>query len=218
MSCRHWFAIPRWVRTVVPLICVAVLGLAGLARAQNVVHVEEDWELVLGGPDANTCGPQIATAMSPFSNINDTYFTMEINHRSAPTWSPGGISIHRWAGEWRMESYDRSDRSVMNTNSEVVTWTQVLDVHDHTLKFQIKDGASTTWGPFGYSSNVKLTTGWGVNNINSYSTDVSVSQSGAAYAGNRVQSLKIKCVRRTLDIGVTLTDNTERIVQQLVVE
>lgn len=203
-------------RCATALLSVFVLALlhflSGVAAAQNVVRVEEDWELVLGEPDANSIGPQVATTMSPNNNLSDTYFTLEMNHRTAPSWSPGGISIHRWSGDWRMGSFDRADRAVMTTNNETVTWTQALYVGGGKLTYQIIDGASTTWGPFGYSSLVKLDLGWGVAHINSYSPAVSVANSGPAFGGNRVQSLKIKQIRLTLDTGAVVTDSTERVV------
>jgi hypothetical protein len=215
MSRSYWFAIPRWVRNVVPLVFAAVLGASPLA-AQHVVKVQEDWELVLGQPDANSVGPQIAVTMSPFENIETTFFTFEINHRSAPTWQPGGLTIHRWDGEWRQESYDRADRSVMTTNNETVRWTQELRIGEYGLTFQIKDGTSSTWGIFGYTGMFKLHTWMDIENLDSYTPDVSVSQSGAAYAGNRVQSMKILQIRLTLDDGSVVTDNTVRTVHQLV--
>jgi hypothetical protein len=210
----------RWTTRLVLLAASLVLfNTTQAATAQSVVSVEEDWELVLGEPDQNVCGPQVVTTMSPFNNINDTFFTLEINHRSAPYWTAGGLSIHQWSGEWRIQSYDRADRSVMDTDNETVTWTQMLDVNNLNagqLTFQIKNGNSTTWGPFGYSGMFKLHTNWGVMNLNGYTPDVSVAQSGVAFAGNRVQSLKIKQIRLTLDNGQVLTDSTERIVHQLI--
>jgi hypothetical protein len=104
----------------------------------------------------------------------------------------------------------------MQTNGETVTWTQILDLHNGVLAFQVKNGASTTWGPFGYSNMFKVQTGWAARNINGYTPSVSVGQSGVAYAGNRVQSMKIKAVRLTFSDGSTLTDNTVRTVHQLV--
>jgi hypothetical protein len=198
--------------------CLAALPLLSeVATAQDIVHVEEDWELITGQPDPNTVGPQVATTMSPTSDITGTFFTYEINHRSAPYWTPGGLTIHQWSGDLRVQSFDRSDRSVMDTSGETVAWTQVLDVTNGWLTFQVKNGTSTTWGPFGYSNMFKLSTGWGgVNNLNRYTPDVSISQSGVAYAGNRVQSLKIKAVRVKLSDGTTYTDTTERTVHLLV--
>jgi hypothetical protein len=194
--------------------CVA----AAAAGAQDLVHVEEDWELVIATPDQNSCGPQVACAMSPFTDISGTYFTIEINHRSAPYWTPGGITLHQWWGDARVQSLDRADRSVMNTPDEVVTWTQSLDVGvaSNTLTFQVKNGTSSTWGNFGTSGHLKLQSWfWGGGNLNNYTPDVSVGQSGVAYASNRVRSLKILQIRGTLDDGTTASDNSTRVVYQL---
>jgi hypothetical protein len=199
-----------------PLAAVLLsLGNAASLPAYDVVRVEEDWELVVGETDVNSAGPQIACTMSPFGNINSTHFTMELNHRSMPWWSPGGISIHHWSGEWRVQGFERQDRSIMQGNDETVRWTQILDVDDGVLTFQIKNGSSTTWGSFGYSNHVKLQTGWGVNNINGYTPDVSAARSGVAYAANRVKLLQLKQVRATLSDGTVVTDNTQRIVHEL---
>jgi len=191
-------------------------GRSEVATAADVIRVEEDWELILGEPDSNSVGPQVVTTMSPNNNLNGTFFTAEFNHRSAPTWTPGGISIHRWSGDWRMGSYDRADRAVMSTNNETVTWTQALYFESGRLNFKVYDGNSTTWGPFGYTGLVKLDCSWGVSHIDSYTPSVSVANSGPAYAGNRVHSLKILHIRYLLSDGTTITDNTERIVHLLV--
>ena len=79
----------------------------------------------------------------------------------------------------------------------------------------MKNGASTTWGPLGYSSSFRLYTNWNADNLNGYEPDVTVAQSGVAYAGNRVRSLKIKAIRYRFDDGTTVTDNTVRTVHQL---
>ncbi len=207
-------AMPWWKRSVPWCLFFGLLLAATIAPAQGLVRVEEDWELVLGEPDSNSCGPQIACTMSPFGHIDSTHFTLEINHRSLPYWSPGGITLHHWTNESRQQSLERQDRSVMQSNSETVTWTQMLEVDGGVLKFQIKDGSSSTWGPFGYN-NLKLQTNWNPGHINSYSPEVSVARSGVAYAGNRVHSLKILRVRATLSGGATVTDNTTRVVHQL---
>ncbi len=203
-------------RALSVIATLALLTAAEAARAQNVVRVEEDWSLEIGEPDPNSVGPQVLSTMSPNDHLTGTYFTAEFNHRSAPTWSPGGISIHRWTGETRNASFDRSDRTIMQTSSEIVTWTQSLHHYNGRLYFTVFDGVSSTWGPFGYSNLLRLDTSWGSGQINGYTPVVSVANSGAAYAGNRIKMLKITQIRMTLSDGTVLTDNTERIVQQLV--
>jgi hypothetical protein len=198
------------------VVILALLSFAPSASAQNVIRVEEDWELQIGEPDPNSTGPQVLTTMSPNPDLTGTYFTLEINHRSAPTFSPGGISIHRWFGEARYASYDRVDRTTMSTTNEVVTWTQALYRDSGRVHFLVSNGLSTTWGPFGYSNLMKLDNTWSADNINGYTPAVSVAESGASYAANRVRLLKIKAIRMTMSDGTVLTDNTERIVLQLI--
>jgi hypothetical protein len=190
-------------------LCVASTAAMG----QDLVHVEEDWELVVAEPDANSCGPQIACTMSPLGNIDSTYFTLEINHRSAPYWTPGGLTLHQWFGESRVQSMDRQDRSVMSTSGETVTWTSVLDAQNGVLTFQVKNGRSSTWGNF-RGNHFKIQSWWD-GDLNGYTPDVSVGQSGVVYASNRVRSLKMLAIRGTLSDGTTATDNTVRVVYQL---
>ncbi|HEY2415537.1 MAG TPA: hypothetical protein VGI40_25065 [Pirellulaceae bacterium] len=194
---------------------VAFCLATSLTRAQDLVHVEEDWELVVAQPDANSAGPQIICTMSPFTDINGTYFTFEINHQSVPYWAPGGLTLHQWSGESLIQSLNRSDRSVMQTSNETVTWTQVLDSQGGSLTFQVKSGHSSTWGDFGKSNHLLIHSNSGLSNLNTYTPDVSAGRSGVAYAANRVTSLRILRVRGTLSDGTTATDNTVRVVHQL---
>jgi hypothetical protein len=218
-SVVKWFSRFSCIALAVALVCVA-----GIASAQDVINVEEDWELVLGQPDPNLCGPQIAVAMSPYSHIQSTYFTFEINHRSAPYWTAGGLSMHQWDGERRVQSYDRTDRTVMNTAEEVVTWTQRMYIDNgllglglgSKLYYEVKNGHSTTWGDFGTSGMFKVRMDWNRNDLNDYSPAVTIAESGVTYAGNRVKSLKIKKIRLTLSDGSELEDDTVRVAHQLV--
>lgn len=196
-------------------LCLGLLaGFARTAEAQNVVKVEEDWELVVAEPDIPSVGPQITTAMSPYNSLNDTYFTLEINHRSVPSFEPGGIHLHLWNGDSRIATYSRTDQSVMNTPNEVVRWTQVLEAANNRLKFEIKDGTSTTWLLFGFTGQVKVDRSWPPGHVNFYTPSVSVQQSGVGYAKNRVTSLKILRIRLYLSDGEVLHDNNVRVVYQ----
>jgi len=219
MSYHRKDSITRWVTRILHLAAAsAILSTSTAAAiAQNIVRVEEDWELVLGAPDQLVCGPQVVTTMSPFGDLAGTYFTLEINHRSLPYWTPGGLSMHQWEGENRIQSYDRADRTVMNTTNEVVTWTQYMYIENgNRLVFEIQNGESTTWGPFGFSGLFKVKANWNQVHINDYSPAVSVAASGVPYAGNRVQSLTLKEVRATLSDGRVLTDSTPKVAHMLV--
>lgn len=213
---RNCFAGATAIAPAVLLFALQVLPGAPAALGQDVIRVEEDWEFEICDPDSNSVGPQVLATMSPFDHLAETHFTLEINHRSAPSWTPGGISIHRWTGEWRNASFDRSDRTIMNTSNEVVTWTQALYVESGRLHFKVFNGTSTTWGSFGHSNLLKLDTSWAHGHLNGYTPAVSVAESGASYAGNRLHYIKIKQIRLTLSDSSVLTDNTERIVLQQV--
>jgi hypothetical protein len=193
---------------VVTLICAA---RDAFAQTGNVVAVEEDWELVLTEPDPEVVAPQVTCAMAPNANFNDTYWSFEINHLTAPSFSPGGLHIHRWSGDWRQATFSRSDRAVITAANDTITWTQSLRVANGRLAFEVQNGNSNTWGAFGFG-NFELDMAWGVSHINFYSPDFSVANSGIGFASNRVTSLKIKRIRKTYADGQTVTDNTERVI------
>src|SRR5262245_41526897 len=99
MQARLRSAVSWCVPRVISGVFATFFFATAITRAQDLVHIEEDWELVVGEPDANSCGPQVISTMSPFADISDTYFTFEINHQSVPYWQPGGLTLHQWVGE-----------------------------------------------------------------------------------------------------------------------
>ena len=138
------------------LCALGLLLLTGpvLAQSANVIAVEEDWELVLTEPDPEVVAPQVTCIMSPNNNLNDTYWSLEINHLTAPSFSPGGLHMHRWSGEWRQATFSRSDRAVITAANDTITWTQSLRVANGRLTFEVQNGASGTWGNFGFGNFV----------------------------------------------------------------
>jgi hypothetical protein len=67
---------------------------AGVCQAQwaDVTKIEEDWELVIGTPDAGVAAPQTTCTIAPAGNLNGLHATLELNLRSQPSFSPGGVS------------------------------------------------------------------------------------------------------------------------------
>jgi len=216
MKRPSYSAAPLWAGTVPAIIAaLGILICTGWARAQSsdVVKVEEDWELVLTQPDAATVAPQVTCAMSPTNNLDDTYWTFEVNHLTAPSFSAGGLHMHQWRGEWRQSTLSRNDRAVLTTANETVAWTQSLRTNAGRLTFEVRNGTSQTWGEFGYGS-YELSTSWSAPHLNGYSPETSVANAGVGFAANRVNSLKLKRVRVTYADGQTISDNTERVVFQ----
>jgi hypothetical protein len=209
------FPASRWSNYLAALTCfVLMAGMVGTAAAQNVVKVEEDWELVVSEPDVPSVGPQVTTSMSPYNSLNDTYFTFEINHKSVPAFESGGLHVHLWNGEERIATFSRLDQATMSTNNEVVTWTQSLEAANNKLKFEVKNGMSSTWLLFGYSGQVKVDRTWPPGHVNNYTPSVSVAQSGVGFASNRVTSLKLLRIRLYLSDGEVLHDNNVRVIFQ----
>ena len=57
----------------------------GQAQGVNVQKIEEDWELVVGTPDAAVAAPQVTCTIAPAGNLNGLYAVLELNHRSQPS-------------------------------------------------------------------------------------------------------------------------------------
>ena len=175
--------------------------LVGHASAYEIVSVEEQWEFQIGVPDINSNGPQIAMAMSPDNRTTGKHFALTINHRSVPSYAPGGIQVQLWQGEEALSSRDGPKVSQLQNTDEVVTWSQRLSVSEGVLTFEVTDGTSTTWGSFGGQGYLKETTTTDLPNLNGYRPYSSLKESGVTYAGNRVKYLTLKRIRWTMSNG-----------------
>jgi len=202
--------------------CVSVAALLALGALpsqvysqQSVVAVQEDWELYVGEADSNSSSPQIACTFSPAGHLNNVYAVFELNFQSQPEYVGGGLQLQIWDGETPTDSRKFPSSNIMSSNDEVVKWTQTMDVHGGVLTFEIINGTSSTWGSFGGQGYLKHSTTTDLVNLNSYSPDLSVANSGAAYAGNRVKLLVLRSVRYELSNGQIIEDNTPRVAHPI---
>lgn len=184
------------------------------AQTPSLVQVEEDWELVVAAPDPGSAGPQVTCTISAGPDLAGVYGTFEINHRSLPSFQPGGMQVQTWNGEQPLGQSPSPTSSVMATSGETVRWTQVMRVGEGRIVFEVINGSSSTWGSFGGQGYLKLAVPTGLANLNAYSPEVSVRHSGVGFAGNRVQSLVLKRVRYQLSNGMVVEDGTPRVVHQ----
>ena len=202
----------------VAVIFVTFVVGASPARAQTsplVVQVEEDWELVIQNPDSGNVAPQVTCAISPSLHLNGLYSTFELNHKTVPEFVPGGVHLQLWSSEYNLSRKSHSSTAVLATANEVVRWTARMKLQGNALSFAIVNGQSTTWGDFGGGTTLTASYGTSLTNLNSYSCQKSVENSGIGYASNRVTSLVLKRVRYTLDDGSVLTDDAPRVVHEL---
>jgi hypothetical protein len=187
-----------------------------VAQAQHsdatIVRVEEEWELVVGSPHADSIAPQVVCAFSPVGHLQSRHATFELNHQTLPEPVSGGLQLQTWNGEIPLRSRKFPNNAVMAQPGETIRWTQVMQVSEGELKFEIINGSSTTWGAFGGQGYLKASTPTYLTNLNGYNPSVSTSNSGVSYAANRVTSLVLKKIRIVTSDGQVMEDATARVV------
>jgi hypothetical protein len=207
-------------RCVVPLAgCIFALGfLLGTAIADppaQITRVEEDWELIVGTPDPNTDGPQLTCSIAPVAGDDALYASFELNHRSLPSFTRGGMQLQVWSNEYNLANNPFPHDDMLDNFGEAVTWTMVMKLSGENVTFEVRNGNSTTWGSFGGQGYLRSTHATDAENLNAYSPDDSVVNSGVSFASNRVQLLTLKRVRYFTSTGDVWVDENPRSVHQL---
>jgi hypothetical protein len=212
--CRLTLAGASWL-AVVAAVWLALPGAAGAGddAPQNVVRVEEDWVLQVRSPHLEGNSPQVTTVLSPDPD-SGVYLAFDINHRSLPEFTSGGLQLQAWNDDEPMAHSDFPSGAGMDTPGEVVTWTQAVALDGAQMTFEIKQGASTTWGEFGGDEHLKATIPSPVADLHAYRVDYSVSNSGVGYAANRVELLVLKEVRWYGPDGLVHKEDTPVVVYQ----
>lgn len=179
-------------------------------ESTDVIKVEEDWELVIAEPDTSTDSPQITCVFAPTADVNEGYAAFDLNHRSEYSYVPGGLQLHVWNPNQPIVVDSSQHHEMLSHDGETVTWTQRLRLTDHVLSVRVKNGHSETWGDFGAYGDIVVAVYAGLDNLNGYSPDVSVANSGVSFGGNRVVSLTLKKVRWYSVYGLLNEDDTPR--------
>ena len=184
------------MRCACPLSCLAIFSMfIHPAAAEDVVLVEEHWELHVGGPDSDSSSPQVSMVMSPTNNLFGDYFLFSLNYGSVPSFQPGGMQLQHWYGDDIHSSTNGPKDGTLHHDDEVIRWTQRLSVHNSQLTLEIVDGVSQTWGNFGGQGYLKASAETTTSNLNAYRPFVSLGESGVGFAGNRVSSLILTKLR-----------------------
>lgn len=177
----------------------------------RIVRVEEDWELVVADPDPSVDAPQVTCTFSPVDGVDGIYAAIELNHRSQPSFSAGGIQLQVWNGESLLAAKSFSSNAEFATENEQIRWTQTMTLSGSNLIFEVVNGSSTTWGAFGGQGYLKANINTTLTSLNRYHPNASVQNSGVGYAGNRVTSLTLREVRLITAAGYVLRDTTPRV-------
>jgi len=186
------------------VIAATVTGgsLTAQVNGTDVYRIEEDWQLVIGTPDNDLVVPQVTCTISP-ADMNTAYCAFDVNFHSQPGWSAGGMQVHTWDPSDPIEYSNAVASGTMNTANETVTWTQTMSLNPNTstIRFQVINGNSTTWGNFGgnpvdgFSGHLVLSINTALPNLNSYDPNVSLDNSGVSFGGNEVISQTLMAIR-----------------------
>ena len=160
----------------------------------TLTMIEEDWELTVTEPDPAVAAPQLATVMTPFEEAGTLYLSFVMNYRLHPSFTAGGMELELWYQGQQLGWLTVGD-GVLSTPNEKVTWTQRLELKNHSLHFSVMKGDSTTWGSFGQGNSLHMNITTTLTDLNDYHPNVSVDSSGITYASNRVGTLVLKAVR-----------------------
>lgn len=181
---------------------------AGVAQAQEllpaITRIEEVWELRIANAEPAINSPQVTCVISPFGSIDHGYAALDINVRSEPDYSPGGLQLHVWNPDNPIVVSNATQQGVAGQANETIQWTQTMSLADHVLTFSVVDGSSTTWGAFGGDGHLAIDVSTSLENLNAYDPSVSIANSGAGYGANRVESLTLKRVRWFTSAGLLI--------------
>ncbi|MEX2115008.1 MAG: hypothetical protein WD845_17575 [Pirellulales bacterium] len=178
-------------------LAVAALSvfLGGFTRANDIDRVEEDWRLVVSEPDTLLVSPQVTCTMSPEGNLDSDYAVFDLNLRNFPSYEAGGVQLQVWNGDNSVSSIRSKSGVVLAEANEVITWTQSMSVQDHKVSFAVTNGQSTSWGSFGDGNSIELVKDTDLQNLNGYSPQLTVDNSGVGYGANRVATLTLVAIR-----------------------
>ncbi len=182
------------------------------ADSTPLTRVEEDWEMVVGEPDLPLSAPQVCTVMTPFEDETNSYVAFYVNHRLNPSAAPGGVEVQFWYGGRQQSWAGQGSNNLLHHADETVSWTQRLEVRDGSLRFEIRNGHSETWGDFGEDHSLRVSVPSTLESLPHYQSATSVNCSGVTFASDRVRSLVLRDVRGYAADGTLLFEESNPVV------
>lgn len=200
------------------LVTVAFASLVlqtstSLAQAPDGTRkIEQDWRVELYVmPDSNrlTCPLFISSFSIPFV---PALFQCTWNHRDIPILEEGGIQLQAY--KWNNLLDDKEVitpvwRERLNTDNEVVTWTQSLRIHENDYIFKVKNIQGNTWGTIPGPYEVKRSFLFWAPPLEGYTYAEIADNSGIIMGGNRFKKLAITETRFYNNDGILLLEDTQ---------
>ena len=171
------------------------------AAEDDIVCVEEMWEIVVAEPDEIAMAPQVSSAYSPIQDDDVFYAMFSMNHHHInEEFRFGGLQLQLWHGDDLLAERTSDKRASLTTPGEKISWTQKISVDDNgKIVFRIVDGKSATWGDFGDQLWINVQTS--LTSLNSYKPSNSLKSSGTFFGANRVLGHKLNKIRVTRRSG-----------------
>jgi hypothetical protein len=197
---------------------MAFLGLALMSESASAqpTYIEEDWEIVIAAPDPDGEAPQIITAMSSTDRLEDVHAIFEVNHATLPSYQAGGMSLQIWSSGSNLDYLVHPLEGTLHHENEVIRYKMTMKVSNGQIRFEIKNGSSTTWGNNWGIGGFYKTVSTSQTALPNYSPATSAKFSKVAFAKHRVQKFALKASRTYGPNGTLISeDTTERIVHEL---
>src|SRR5947208_1637524 len=146
---KHYCRLSHGAVTLAVALAVLLLPAARTVADDHgaqasVVRVEEDWELLVSHPDIAISSPQVSTQMARSPSAS-RFSNFHLNSSDLPSFTQGGLQLQAWRGSTNLVAQTSDNHNIMNTDNELVTWTQYLRTDSGTLKFGISASSSQTW-------------------------------------------------------------------------
>lgn len=158
----------------------------------NITRIEEDWEVQVTSPRPERNTPELVTSMGPFADDREAVVSLLINHSTAPNYSAGGLQLQVWRNEQLAGSLNYGESKQLATANEVIRFTLVMELEAAKLKFQVKNGSSSTFGTFG-ENWIEVPTV--LTSLNAYHPQASIERSAVSVGGNNLSKYQINQVR-----------------------
>jgi hypothetical protein len=138
------------------LLGTPLLLSSSTCAAEDVVYIEEHWELTVGGPEIERCAPQVSLVMSPTGDMNGLHFVFLLNHSTFPDFVPGGLQMQSWHGDSLLDTTNSNRINILSYDNETVRWVQKLSIQDGRVVFDVDNGTSQSWGGFGHGDGLVM--------------------------------------------------------------
>ncbi len=192
------------------------LLLTSVAVSQQPMldRIEEDWELVVGDPDPEIDAPQVTTSMIPFAGTPDLHLQVNLNHALKPEFEAGGIQVRIVEDDELLGQVHRRGGEKLAQSSETVRWTSAVQKIPTGYSFGVSSGTSSSWGTYGGNDYFLVIAASSVSgSLEDYDYRRSLENSTVAYAGNRVQWLKLLRIRFYYSNGMTVEHEIQKVVE-----